>query len=741
MAGATLGFLKFVLGFDTISFKKGMSEADRELAKLSSKFKKFGASMADLGKSMSISLTAPLVAFAAMGIKEARETEVALSKVKNALAQTGAVAKQTAPQLKAAADAFEAKSLYEADQILSDVTANLLRFGKILPENFQAAQQAAVDLAAATGKDLSAASIAVGKALQDPVKGMKALKDVGITLTDAQKKVVAQMVATGDAAKIQSTILGLLASKTHDAALAAQNSDPYNQLSDAIKNLGEQFGTALLPYLKATADNLTSVTTAFTNLNGPAKDIIVTLGLMVALTGPVLYLFGNIIKIASGFRVLTLFAAGLTAVSVGEGAAATGAYALGAALNVALGPIALATAAAWALYEAFEAFPKLKDAVTGTIAAIADYIGGPLIDAAKKAHPILGALIAAMGWLASGSGKGAGKVTKAGLLSNIAGSAQDLGAQMLGATGTPSPVIPDLSGGGTGSKKTKTAHTKTVDAAKELANRVKAITDRILPAQAGLAQYEKDLADLTAQYGKTSDGADKLAEAIKALNDERDKALTSDLTDVPMDLPTGFDVYEQGGNAWRDEQAIEHSTEVSMGKIAEINKNKTQEMADAWGSFATSAIESMKGMVDAFKSGDILGGIQKLLDVVLSLVQTLSKVGMIGGGGASATTSGATNGFGGFRARGGPVVPGKTYGVGENGPEWFSPKRRGFIHPTGKEGQAQRLVVVPSPYFDVVVDHRAANVAAPMAGQAAIIGVTGSEVRANRRARRNLLAA
>ena len=54
MAGATLGFLKFVLGFDTIAFKKGMTQAEKELAQFSKKMEKFGKGMADVGKKMSI---------------------------------------------------------------------------------------------------------------------------------------------------------------------------------------------------------------------------------------------------------------------------------------------------------------------------------------------------------------------------------------------------------------------------------------------------------------------------------------------------------------------------------------------------------------------------------------------------------------------------------------------------------------------------------------------------------------
>jgi len=71
MAGTVLGFMKFVLGFDTVAFKKGMTDADRDLVKLQKKVQNFGKGMTDIGKTMSLAITAPLIAFAGAGIEQA----------------------------------------------------------------------------------------------------------------------------------------------------------------------------------------------------------------------------------------------------------------------------------------------------------------------------------------------------------------------------------------------------------------------------------------------------------------------------------------------------------------------------------------------------------------------------------------------------------------------------------------------------------------------------------------------
>jgi hypothetical protein len=160
--------------------------------------------------------------------------------------------------------------------------------------------------------------------------------------------------------------------------------------------------------------------------------------------------------------------------------------------------------------------------------------------------------------------------------------------------------------------------------------------------------------------------------------------------------------------------------------MAVTAKKTTADVIDAFGQMAASTIGSVKDMVATFKSGDILGGIKQFLDLVLNVLQTLGQIGVIKGFSAP---------VGGARAAGGPVVPGRSYLVGENGPEWITPKRSGYVHPTGSGGGAQ-VTVVPSAYFDVVVDRRAQRVAAPMVGQGVIAAVGGGEIRQARRQRR-----
>lgn len=106
----------------------------------------------------------------------------------------------------------------------------------------------------------------------------------------------------------------------------------------------------------------------------------------------------------------------------------------------------------------------------------------------------------------------------------------------------------------------------------------------------------------------------------------------------------------------------------------------------AWVDMARSATDGVRNIVDAIRGGSIL-------DVLSSLLDVFGQLGGMGVFGKKIQTNlGNTPGFGGFRAAGGPVVPGKSYVVGEDGPEWFTPRARGFVTPNGSGSAGGRTL-------------------------------------------------
>jgi hypothetical protein len=173
--------------------------------------------------------------------------------------------------------------------------------------------------------------------------------------------------------------------------------------------------------------------------------------------------------------------------------------------------------------------------------------------------------------------------------------------------------------------------------------------------------------------------------------------------------------------------AFDEGTEIMVEGV----KKTTGEIIEGFGQMAAGTISSVKSMVDTFKSGDILGGIQQFLQLVLNVVQALGQLGVI-----KLPTS--TPPIAGARAHGGPVSAGKSYLVGERGPEVVTFGRKGFVHPNKSNNQQMRIQIVPSPLFEVVIDGRARNIAAPMAAQAAMVGASGGQAAQARSVRRRI---
>ncbi|WP_126244115.1 phage tail length tape measure family protein [Chitinophaga rhizosphaerae] len=107
-----------------------------------------------------------------------------------------------------------ARSLREStnidDEAIRKSSAVLLTFTNVTSETFGRAQQAILDVSVALGQDLQSSTTQVGKALNDPVRGINALQKVGVSFTESQKAMVKELVATNDVAGAQAIILSEL---------------------------------------------------------------------------------------------------------------------------------------------------------------------------------------------------------------------------------------------------------------------------------------------------------------------------------------------------------------------------------------------------------------------------------------------------------------------------------------------------------------------------------------------------
>lgn len=145
------------------------------------------------------------------------------NRLQKVLAQTlevtGANAWTSSKALNEMGDAFSKTTNYSGDEITQLQTV-LLGFKNIGEETFKDTTQAILDMATVMGMDLTNATQAVGKALDDPIKGLGSLSRQGFAFTEEQKAQLEAMVAVGDMAGAQKIILDELNTTYGGAAKA-----------------------------------------------------------------------------------------------------------------------------------------------------------------------------------------------------------------------------------------------------------------------------------------------------------------------------------------------------------------------------------------------------------------------------------------------------------------------------------------------------------------------------------------
>jgi hypothetical protein len=222
--------------------------------------------------------------------------ERAQAKVTQAIKSTGGAAGFTAGELFRNASALQELTRFGDEEILNGVTAQLLTFTNISGDQFQLAQARALDLATTLDGDLRSASIMVGKALNDPVKGLTAMSRAGVTFSEDQAKVIKALAQTGDLAGAQTLILAELEKQYGGQAQAAAEAGlgAMDQLSNAWGDLKEEVGAVVAELLPPITEFFRSMVTGFQALPDPVQKSIVVLGLLTLTVGPLALAIGGL---------------------------------------------------------------------------------------------------------------------------------------------------------------------------------------------------------------------------------------------------------------------------------------------------------------------------------------------------------------------------------------------------------------------------------------------------------------
>lgn len=188
-----------------------------------------------------------------------------------AVRATGMAAGFTAKQLQEQAAALQAVTTVGDEEIM-ELQAILVTFRKVQGDVFQRAQEATLDLATILQTDAKSAALQLGKALQDPERGVTALTRAGVGFTDQQKEQIKFLIQTNQLQRAQALILDEVEGQVAGVAraMALTDAGKLKQANNILGDMREKLGKQLIPLqtefvnLQITlAKVLVSVTTNF----------------------------------------------------------------------------------------------------------------------------------------------------------------------------------------------------------------------------------------------------------------------------------------------------------------------------------------------------------------------------------------------------------------------------------------------------------------------------------------------
>jgi hypothetical protein len=282
---------------------KGVTAA---LGQLETGLQRFSRNLASTGRTLTRGLSVPLAAFGVLAVKEFSEAAQASAQTAAAIESTGGAANVTKKHVEELAERIGRMAALE-DELVQESANVLLSFTKIRNEVgegnaiFDRANVAVADVAARMKTDLVSASKQVGKALNDPIRGLTSLGRAGVQFTDQQKEQITTLVESGRVLDAQRLILHELEVQVGGSAAAAgRAASPFQKMQLAVQDLGEQIGRLLLPFMRHLVRFARELADRFKGLSPETQRMAVTIGLLAIALGPLLSVLAKLITVMRG---------------------------------------------------------------------------------------------------------------------------------------------------------------------------------------------------------------------------------------------------------------------------------------------------------------------------------------------------------------------------------------------------------------------------------------------------------
>ncbi len=235
---------------------KGIKEASGAFGGLGKTLGKLGGAIAATFSVAAITNFAKDSILAAEGVATANARIDQIAKSMNLF---GNETQAVSDRLKAYAEANEMNLATDAE-VIKATQAKLLTFKELALTadsaggSFDRATQAAIDLAAAGFGQAETNAVQLGKALNDPIKGITALTRSGITFTEAEKEKIKTLVESGNVLEAQNMVLAAIETQVGGTAAATANAS--DKMALALDNVKETVGAALLPVFEQLSASL-----------------------------------------------------------------------------------------------------------------------------------------------------------------------------------------------------------------------------------------------------------------------------------------------------------------------------------------------------------------------------------------------------------------------------------------------------------------------------------------------------
>ena len=126
---------------------------------------------------------------------------------------------------------------------------NLAKSANVVGGAFDRANRAALDMAAAGFGSAEGNATQLGKALEDPIKGITALAKSGVTFTAQEKEKIATLVESNKMLEAQEMVLAAIEKQV--GGTAAATADDSKKMKEGFAQVSQAIGLSLLPILEA----------------------------------------------------------------------------------------------------------------------------------------------------------------------------------------------------------------------------------------------------------------------------------------------------------------------------------------------------------------------------------------------------------------------------------------------------------------------------------------------------------